>query len=344
VTDATATPTGGTAPGHASVMNMVEAIRRAMFEEMARDPDVVLMGEDVGRKGGVFKASEGLYEAFGPLRVLDTPIAEATIAGAAIGAALAGLRPIAEFQFADYMHPAFDQIVNQAATMHWRSLGQFRAPVVFRAPIGAGVRGGIYHSQSVEAFYCHVPGLKVVVPSTARDALGLLKSSVRDDDPVLFFESKRLYRRGREDLSSAAEDELVPIGSARVARTGSDVSLLAYGVGALHCREAAPLLAGRGIEVEIVDLRTLAPFDRRAIEQSVRKTGRALVVHEANRTMGFGAEIAAFVAEELFMDLDAPVRRVASDDCHISYNAAEEDAVIPDANSVLAAVEALVRY
>jgi 2-oxoisovalerate dehydrogenase E1 component beta subunit len=319
---------------------MVEAICDALYEEMERDSSVVVLGEDVGLKGGVFKATAGLLQRFGPLRVLDTPISEAAIAGAAIGAAMVGLRPVAEFEFSDYMHPAFDQIISQAATTRWRSMGRYSVPAVFRAPIGAGVRGAIYHSQSAEAHYCHVPGLKVVVPGGPADAKGLLKSAVRDDDPVVFFECKRLYRSTREPVPSDP-DALVPLGRASVVREGADLSVLTYGIGARHAREAAEQLAGEGIEVEIVDLRTLVPLDKDAVAASVAKTGRALVVHEANKTMGFGAEVAAFVAEELFWDLDAPVVRVAAADCHIAFNAPEEDAVIPNPSTVAEAARRL---
>jgi 2-oxoisovalerate dehydrogenase E1 component beta subunit len=322
-------------------VTMVAAVRDAMREEMLRDAKVVLLGEDVATKGGVFKATEGLLAEFGPLRVLDTPISEAIIAGAAIGAAMMGLRPIAEFQFADYIHPAYDQIVNQAATMRWRSVGAWGVPVVFRAPIGAGVRGGIYHSQSVEALYCHVPGLKVIVPSTPRDAKGLLKAAIRDDDPVLFFEHKGLYRQQREEIP---QDEVLPIGKARVDRSGRDLSIITYGVGVRHARAAAFALEEEGIHVEILDLRTLAPLDHGAIADTVRKTGRVLIVHEANRTLGIGAEVVAFIAAELLMDLDAPVIRVAADDCHLPYNSPEESAIIPGPGHVEAAARNLAHF
>lgn len=322
-------------------VTMVQAVRDALEEEMDRDPSVVLLGEDIGRKGGVFKATAGLLERFGPLRVLDTPIAEVAIAGAAIGAAMSGLRPVAEFQFADYMHPAFDQIVNQAATVRWRSVGRYGVPAVFRTPYGAGVSGGIYHSQSPEAFYCHVPGLKVVAPATARDVKGLLKAAIRDDDPVIFLEHKKLYRAGREVVPAG---ELISIGQARLDRPGTAATVVTYGIGVHHARAAAEVLAGAGVEIEILDLRTLIPYDREAIARSVARTHRALVLHEANRTMGFGAEIAAFIAEELFMDLDAPVLRVGADDCHIPYNPVEENAIIPDAPRVAEAIRRLVGY
>jgi 2-oxoisovalerate dehydrogenase E1 component beta subunit len=322
-------------------VTMVEAVRAALREEMQRDEAVVLLGEDVGAKGGVFRATEGLLEEFGARRVLDTPIAEEGIAGAAIGAATMGLRPVAEFQFADYIFPAFDQIVNHAATIRWRTVGGFGVPAVFRAPSGAGVKGGVYHSQSVEALFCHTPGLKVVAPATARDAKGLLKAAIRDDDPVVFFEHKKLYRRERERIPP---DEVLPLGRARLEREGTRVSVVTYGVGVHQAREVAEPLAAEGIEVEILDLRTLAPLDREAIAASVRKTGRALILHEANRTMGIGAEIAAFIADALFEDLDAPIRRLAGADSHLPYNAPEEEAVIPNAAAVATAVRELAAF
>ena len=323
-----------------TAVTMVEAIRDALAEEMARDPTVVVLGEDVGRKGGVFKATEGLLERFGPLRVLDTPVAEVGIAGVAIGAAMMGLRPVAEFQFADYLHPAYDQIVNQAATMRWRSVGTWGVPAVFRAPFGAVAGGGIYHSQSPEAAYCHVPGLKVVALAIPSDAKGLLKSAVRDDDPVVFFEHKRNYRTVREDVG----DDLVPIGVARIDRPGRDLTLVTYGGGVHLAREAAATLAGEGLDVEIVDLRTLAPFDREAVARSVQRTGRLLVLHEANTTMGFGAEVAAFAAEQLFTDLDAPIRRLGAADSHPSYNAVEQAATLPGADALTRALRSLAAF
>ncbi len=320
-------------------LRLIEAICEALHEEMARDDAVVLLGEDVGVKGGVFGASKGLLDKFGPERVLDTPVSEIAIAGVAIGAAMMGLRPVAEFQFADYMHPAYDQIVNQAATIRWRSVGGFGVPAVFRAPFGGGVRGGVYHSQSMEAAYCHVPGLKVVVPATPADGKGLLKAAIRDDDPVVFFEPKRAYRLAPEPVGG--RDEVTPLGVARVDRTGTTLTIVTYGIGVHVAREAATTLAEEGIDVEIVDLRTLVPMDKAAVAASVSKTGRLLVLHEANKTMGFGAEVAAFAAEELFYDLDAPIVRVAADDCHLPYNSPEEDAIIPLPADVIVAARAL---
>jgi 2-oxoisovalerate dehydrogenase E1 component beta subunit len=319
---------------------MVEAVQQALEEEMARDPSVVLLGEDVGAKGGVFKASVGLQEAFGPLRVLDTPVSEIAIAGVAIGAAMMGLRPVAEFQFADYMHPAWSQIVNQAATVRWRSVGGYGVPVVFRAPSGGGVRGGIYHSQSPEAAYCHIPGLKIVAPALPSDAKGLLKAAIRDNDPVVFFESKRCYRNYRETVGTA----VLPLGQARVDREGEDLTIVTYGIGVHIARQAAGTLAADGVNCHVLDLRTLVPLDKEAVAAAVQRTGRLLILHEANRTMGFGAEIAAFAAEELFLDLDAPVVRVAAEDCHLPYNGPEEQAILPGAEDVIGAARRLASY
>jgi 2-oxoisovalerate dehydrogenase E1 component beta subunit len=328
-------------PAAEAGITLVQAIHDALSEELARDPRVVVFGQDVGHKGGVFKVTEGLQAEFGDLRIMDTPISEVAIAGLAIGAAAMGLRPVAEFQFADYIHPAYSQIVNQAATMRWRTVGGYGAPLVFRAPFGAGVHGGLYHSQSVEALFCHVPGLKVVVPATPRDAKGLLKAAIRDDDPVLFFEHKKSYRRYRELVPA---DEVIPLGQARLDRPGATLSIVTYGVGVHHAREATEVLAADGIEPEILDLRTLAPFDREAIARTVRKTSRVLILHEANKTMGIGAELAAFVAEELFMDLDAPVMRVAAADCHLPYNGPEEEAIIPNPQWVVDAARKLAAF
>jgi 2-oxoisovalerate dehydrogenase E1 component beta subunit len=323
-------------------ITLVEAVNSALREEMARDARVVVLGQDVGTKGGVFRATHGLQNQFGPLRVLDTPVSEIAIAGAAIGAAMMGLRPVAEFQFADYMHAAFDQIANQAATMRWRSVGGWSVPAVFRAPFGGGVSGGVYHSQSPEALYCHIPGLQVVVPATSRDAKGLLKAAIRCDDPVIFFEHKHSYRRYREVMP--VEDEVIPLGVAKVDRVGTDASIITYGVGVHHARAAAEALADEGASVEVVDLRTLIPLDREAIARTVCKTGKIVVLHEANRTMGFGAEIAAFIAEELFQDLDAPVMRIGGDDCHLPYNTQEETALIPNPATVIAATRKLLQF
>ena len=294
-------------------ITLVEAVRQAMDEELARDEDVFIFGEDVGVRGGVFRATQGLFEKYGAERVIDSPLAELTIVGVGIGAALYGKRPICEIQFADFIFPAFNQIVSEAAKMHYRSNGDWRVPMVIRAPYGGGIGGGLYHSQSVEAFFTQVPGLKVVIPSTPYDAKGLLKSAVRDPDPVLFFEPKKGYRLIKGEVPED-EEILVPIGPAQVTREGSDLTVFAYGMMHHYALEAAEAAARDGIEAEVVDLRTLYPVDRVTIRKSVRKTSKALIVHEDNLTGGYGAEVAATIAEWGFMDLDAPVRRLAGPD------------------------------
>src|SRR3979411_2896627 len=279
-------------------MRMIEAVRAAITEEMERVARVPVMGEAVGRKGGVFGATDGLYAKFGEARVLDMPLAESGIVGVAIGAALNGLIPIAEIQFADFIHPAFDQIVSEAARTRYRSNGDYSVPMVIRTPFGGGVHGGLYHSQSIEAFYAHVPGLKVVVPSMPADAHGLLKSAIRDPDPVLFLDHKKVYRLVAEEVPDG--DHLVPIGPAAVRREGTNLSCFAWGLMTHYCLEAAHELEAEGVSVEVVDLRTLAPLDRESILKSVRKTGKAMVVHEDNMTGGFGGEVAAIIAEHAF--------------------------------------------
>jgi 2-oxoisovalerate dehydrogenase E1 component beta subunit len=323
-------------------MTLIESVRQALQEEMARDASVIVLGEDVGKHGGVFRATDGLQQAFGEDRVIDTPLAEIAIAGVAIGAAMNGLRPVAEIQFADYIHPAIDQIVNEAAKIRYRSNGAFSCPIVVRAPFGAGVHGGLYHSQSVEALFYHVPGLKIVVPSTPYDCKGLLKAAVRDDDPVLFFEHKRSYRRVKGDVPS--DDYVLPIGVADLKREGQDLSIITYGVGVHLALEAAETLAADGISVEILDLRTLAPMDREAIAATVQKTNKVLVLHEDNKTGGIGAEVSAFIAEELFEELDGPIVRVAAADCHIPYAASLEAAIIPNVQDVLVAARRLAAF
>src|SRR4030043_1423751 len=289
---------------------VIEALRGALHEEMQRDERVLVLGEDV-EEGGVFRATEGLLAAFGPGRIIDTPLAESLIVGVAIGAALNGMRPVAEIQFADFIHPAMDQIVSEAARMRHRSNGAFSCPMVIRAPSGGGIHGALYHSQNVEALFAHVPGLKVVAPSTPYDAAGLLKAAIRDDDPVLFFEHKKTYRLIKGEVPE--QDYALPIGKANVVRQGKDLSILTYGLAVHPCLEAAEALA-REVSVEVVDLRTLAPLDKEAILESVRKTGKALIVHEDNLTGGIGGEVAAIIAEEAFDYLDGPVLRLAMPD------------------------------
>jgi 2-oxoisovalerate dehydrogenase E1 component beta subunit len=324
------------------VKTMAEAIHDAIWDEMERDPTVVVMGEDVGYKGGVFRITDGLQAKFGKYRAFDTPIAECGIAGIAIGAACSGLKAIAEMQFADYSLPAYDQIVNEAATIRYRSNGDWGCPVVFRSPFGAGVHGGLYHSQSVEALFCHIPGLKVVVPATPYDAKGLMLAAIRDPDPVWFFEHKRSYRRFREEVPDG--DYTEPIGKAKVQRAGTTLSVITYGIGVHYALEAAATVEGEGISVEVLDLRTLLPLDSEAIAQTVAKTGKVLILHEDNKTMGIGAEIGAFIAEECLDSLDAPIVRIGSNDCHYPYNDEQENAIIPNAGQVTEAIRTLAAY
>ncbi len=322
---------------------LIEAIREAMAEEMERDDRVWVLGEDVGRKGGVFLATEGLHAKFGGDRVLDTPLAESAIVGVAIGSALNGLLPVAEIQFADFIHPAFDQIVSEAARIRYRSNGEFGCPIVIRAPYGGGVHGGLYHSQSVEAFYSHVPGLKVVIPSTPEDAKGLLKAAIRDPDPVLLFEHKKCYRLIKGELPGS--DHLTPIGPAAIRQEGDKITCMAWGLMVHYCLEAAVTVAEEGISVEVIDLRTLSPLDKEAILRSVEKTARAMVVHEDNLTGGFGAEIAAIIAGEGFEFLDAPVVRVAGPDVPaMPFNKPQEDAFMPNPTGIAQAMRGLAAY
>jgi 2-oxoisovalerate dehydrogenase E1 component beta subunit len=323
---------------------LVQAVRDALAEEMERDPRVCVLGEDVGLKGGVFRATEGLQARFGPDRVMDMPLAESSIVAVAQGLALEGYRPVAEIQFADYSYPAFNQIVNEVARVRYRSNGDFSCPLVIRAPTGGGVRGGLYHSQSVEAFYCHVPGLKVVLPSTPADAKGLLKAAVRDPDPVIFLEPKKLYRAGREEVAEG-EGALRRLGEAARVREGKDLTAITYGYLRQVTLQAAASLQEEGIEVEVLDLRTLRPWDVEACVRSVERTGRVAVVYEANRTGGFGAEVAAELAERCFQSLDAPVTRIAGPDVPaMPFSPALEQAFLPDAGRVAAGLRRLATF
>jgi 2-oxoisovalerate dehydrogenase E1 component beta subunit len=324
-------------------VTLIEAIRQAMDEELARDDRVFITGEDVGRRGGVFRATLGLFDKYGPNRVIDSPLAELSIVGIGIGAALYGLRPICEIQFADFIHPAFNQIVSEAARMYYRSGGAWAVPLVIRAPYGGGVGGGLYHSQSVEAFYTHVPGLKVVVPSNPADAKGLLKSAVRDPNPVLYFEPKKGYRLIKGEVPEG--EYTVPIGPARVSRPGSDLSVFAYGMMHHYCLQAAEAVAAEGIDAEVVDLRTLLPVDKETILASVARTGKALIVHEDNLTGGYGAEVAAVIAGEGFTDLDAPVRRLAAPDVPATpFSHPLQDWFMLNPEKIAAAMRDLARY
>lgn len=325
-------------------VTLIEGIRQAMDEELARDENVFIVGEDVGPRGGVFRATQGLFEKFGAERVLDSPLAELSIVGVGIGAAVYGMRPICEIQFADFIHPAFNQIVSEAARMCYRSNGEWTVPMVIRAPYGGGIGGGLYHSQSVEAFFAHVPGLKVVVPSTPLDAKGLLKSAVRDPNPVLFFEPKKGYRLIKGEIPEG-EEILVPIGEANVSRVGSDLSLFAYGMMHHYSLQAAEEVVVEGIDVEVIDLRTLAPLDKETILESVRKTGKALIVHEDNLTGGFGAEISAIIAEHAFTYLDAPIRRLAGPDVPATpYSRPLQNWFMIDAQKIAVAIRELAEF
>jgi 2-oxoisovalerate dehydrogenase E1 component beta subunit len=293
--------------------NVVTAIRDALHDEMAEDERIVLLGEDVGARGGVFRISAGWMEEFGEGRVIDTPLAESGLIGVAIGMALHGLLPVAEIQFADFIHPAFDQIVSEAARLRYRSNGDFGCPLVIRAPWGGGIHGALYHSQSIEAFYAHVPGLKVLVPSTPADAAGMLRSALRDPDPVLFLEHKKTYRAVSGDVPDGAFQ--TPIGLADVKREGEDLTVVAYGYALHQCLEAAERLsADEGVSVEVVDVRSLNPLDTATILASVRRTSKAMVVYEDNRSYGAGAEIASTIAEEAMFELDAPIVRIGGPD------------------------------
>lgn len=324
-------------------MTLIEAVRQAMDEELARDERVFITGEDVGQRGGVFRATQGLLDKYGPDRVIDSPLAELSIVGIGVGAAVYGMRPICEIQFADFIHPAFNQIVNEAAKMHYRSNGEWRVPMVIRAPYGGGISGGLYHSQSVESFFAHVPGLKVVIPSNPRDAKGLLKSAVRDPNPVVFFEPKKGYRLIKGEVPEG--EYTVPLGPANVSRAGRDLSVFAYGMMHYYCLKAAETVAAEGIEAEVVDLRTLYPVDREAILASVRKTGKALVVYEDNLTLGYGAEVAAIIAEEAFTSLDAPVRRLAAPDVPaVPFSHPLQDWFMLNPDKIAAAMRELAAY
>src|SRR6058998_763395 len=323
-------------------LSYLEAIREALVEEMRRDPKVFVLGEDVGAYGGAFGVTQGLYEEFGEMRVVDTPISESAIVGISIGASQRGYRPVAEMQFADFITCGFDQIVNQAATLRYRCGGRVTVPIVVRAPSGGNVGGGLYHSQNPEGWFIHRPGLKVVAPSTAYDAKGLLKAAIRDDNPVIYFEHKYLYRRAKGPVPEG--DEIVPIGEAAIRREGGDATLLTYGAMVTPSLEAADRLAREGVEVEVIDLRTLLPFDKDAILRSVEKTSRALIVHEDVRTLGIGAELSAVIAEERFDRLDAPVMRVTYPDTHCPFAQILEGANLPNTDKIAAALRKLAEY
>ena len=321
-------------------VTLIKAVNDALATEMARDPSVCVLGEDVGRDGGVFRATEGLLRRFGPERVIDTPLNEVGILGMAIGMAMNGLRPVAEIEFSDFIYPAFDQIVSEMAKMRYRSAGQFTAAVVVRAPSGGGIKGGHYHSQSPEAYFIHTAGLVVVMPSTPSDAKGLLASAIRGEDPVIFLEPKALYRTVKGEVPQG--EHLVPIGEGRIVRPGADVTLVTWGAMVPVAATAAETAAAEGIDVEIIDPRTLWPLDIGMIEASVKRTGRAVVLHEAPRTCGFGAEIAALVQERCFLHLKAPVARVTGFDTPFPY--ALEKSYLPDPERTLRAIRASMAF
>ncbi len=321
-------------------MNVIQAVNDALRLEMRRDPSVVVLGEDVGKFGGVFRATQGLQEEFGTDRVIDTPLAESGVIGTALGMALYGLRPVPEIQFADFIFPAMDQIVNEVAKYRYRSGGQYACPMVIRSPYGGGIKGGHYHSQSPEAHFIHTAGLKVVVPSNPRDAKGLLASAIRDPDPVLFLEPKRVYRAAKGEVPEG--EYTVPLGQAQVTREGTQVTLIAWGAMWHEAEQAAQEAAEQGIDAEVIDLRTLQPLDLDSLVASVQKTGRAVIVHEAPRTCGFGAEISALLQERCFLHLEAPITRVTGYDTPFPYTL--ENEYLPRAPRILKAIREVVAY
>jgi pyruvate/2-oxoglutarate/acetoin dehydrogenase E1 component len=321
-------------------LTYLEAIREGIREEMERDSSVFLLGEDIAAYGGAFKVTAGMLEKFGDDRVIDTPISEAAIVGAAVGAALMGMRPVAEMQFMDFVSCGFDQIVNMAAKIHYR--WGAAVPMVVRGPSGAGVHGGPFHSQSNEMWFVHTPGLKVVVPATAYDAKGLIKASIRDDNPVIFFEHKFLYRRIKDEVPR--EDYLVPLGKAAVRREGSDIAVITYGAMVWTALEAADLLAREGISLEVVDLRTLLPYDEQCVLSSASKCGKVILLHEDSRTGGMAGELAAVIAGKAFEDLDGPIVRVTAPDTPVPFSPPLENQFLPNAQKVAEAARQLAAY
>lgn len=324
-----------TAPTEATYL---EAIRAALEDELKEDGRVLLLGEDIGVMGGAFRVTRGLQAAFGEDRVIDTPMAEIAIVGASIGLAVRGLRPIAELQFADFISCAYDQLVTEAAKLHYRF--NIAVPIVIRAPSGGGIGMGPFHSQSPEGIFAHVPGLKIVCPGTVQDAYDLLRAAVADSNPVLFFEHKRLYRSLRDELSR--HGPIQQLGSAVVRREGRDLSLITYGGAVATCMEAALMLDDEGVSVEVLDLRSIAPLDRETVITSVGKTSRAVIVHEDTRSFGVGAEISAFITEDAFYSLDAPLKRVTAPDCPVPFSSPLESAYIPEPDRITAAVRECV--
>jgi len=322
------------------LMTYLDAIHQGIWEEMERDSSVFLLGEDIGAYGGAFKVTAGMLEKFGPERVIDTPISESAIIGAAVGAALMGLRPVAEMQFMDFIACGFDQVVNMAAKIHYR-WGP-AVPIVIRGPAGAGVHGGPFHSQSNEMWFVHTPGLKVVMPATAYDAKGLIKAAIRDDNPVIFFEHKFLYRRIKDEVP--ADDYVVPLGQAAVRRAGTDIAVITYGAMVWTALEAAQELEKEGLSLEVVDLRTLLPYDEQTVLASVRKCNKVILLHEDTRTGGMASELAALIAEEAFEDLDGPIVRVTAPDTPVPYSPPLEEYFLPNAQKVMAAARKLAAY
>jgi len=322
------------------LLTYLEAIRQGIWEEMERDPSVFLLGEDIGVYGGAFKVTAGMLEKFGEERVIDTPISESAIVGAAVGAALMGMRPVAEMQFMDFIACAFDQIVNMAAKMHYR-WGP-AVPMVIRGPCGAGVHGGPYHSQSNEMWFVHTPGLKVVMPATAYDAKGLIKAAIRDDNPVIFYEHKFLYRRIKEEVPEG--DYVIPIGKAAVRREGNDMVVVTYGAMVWTALEAARELEKDGLSLEVVDLRTLLPYDEEVVLASVRKCNKVILLHEDTRTGGMAGELAALIAEKAFEDLDGPIIRITAPDTPVPFSPPLEEYFLPNAQKVVEAARKLAEY
>ncbi len=318
----------------------LQAITEALDQELERDADVILMGEDIGAYGGAFKVTKGLIEKYGAQRVMDTPLSEAALFGTAIGAALMGLRPVVEVQYADFIHCGWDQIINVAAKMHYRSFES--VPLVIRGASGAGLRAGAFHSQSPETYFAHTPGLKVIVPATPYDAKGLMISAIRDNNPVIFFEHKYLYRRIKEEIPDGQYS--IEIGKANIARQGEDLSIITYGAMLHKCLEAAKAAEDEGIYAEVLDLRTISPLDRDSIVATVKKTNKALIVYEPNYSFGVGAEVSAIIAEEAFDYLDGPLTRIASADTPIPYAPALEDAYLPSTERILEGVKKLATY
>jgi len=326
-----------------AVMTVIEAVRDAIREEMQRDSKVFVLGEDVGQRGGVFLATQGLIDEFGPSRVLDTPLAESSIMGIALGAAFRGLRPIPEVEFADFVWPTVNQLIGEAARTCYGTNGAVPVPLVVRIPYGGGIRGGLFHSQNVETHFFHTPGLKVVAPATPFDAKGLLKSAVRDNNPVVFLEHKKTYRLVRGEVPE--EEYTIPLGVADVKRQGTDITIVSYGLTLHYCLEAAEQVSGEGVSVEVVDLRTLTPLDTETVLESVKKTGKLLIVHEDNITGGVGAEIAALVAEQAFEYLDGPISRLCGPDIPTMPFALNlEEAYMPDTEKVVRALRKLAAY